>query len=142
MPHGLVAAALAYILWGVFPLYIKQVAQRAGAAEVVAHRSAWSLVFVFGLLLLVLRRAALAEGGAGGRRARWRVFAAQRPAAEPRTGWSTSGRSGHDRILDASLGYFINPLFNVLLGVVFLHERPRPRAVGGGGASPRPACCG
>ena len=49
MPQGLIAAALAYILWGLFPLYIKQVSH-VSAAEVVAHRSAWSLVFVFALL--------------------------------------------------------------------------------------------
>ena len=50
MPSGPLAAALAYILWGLFPLYIKQVAQ-VPALEIVLHRSAWSLLFVFGLLL-------------------------------------------------------------------------------------------
>lgn len=123
MPQGLIAAALAYILWGVFPLYIKQVAH-VSAAEVVAHRSAWSLVFVFALLLWWRRtawlKAALADPKV------LKVFAGSALLLALNWGlyvWAVNA----GRILDASLGYFINPLFNVLLGVVFLRERPRPR---------------
>ncbi len=123
MPQGLIAAALAYMLWGVFPLYIKQVAH-VSAAEVVAHRSAWSLVFVFALLLWWRRtawlKAALADPKV------LKVFAGSALLLALNWGlyvWAVNA----GRILDASLGYFINPLFNVLLGVVFLHERPRPR---------------
>ena len=47
MPSGPVAAAIAYILWGLFPLYIKQI-DHLPALEIVLHRSAWSLVFVLG----------------------------------------------------------------------------------------------
>jgi chloramphenicol-sensitive protein RarD len=122
MPSGPLAAAIAYILWGIFPLYIKQVAQ-VPALEIVAHRSAWSLLFVFGLLA-VLRR-----------------FAWLRPVLrQPRTlaifALSALLLAGNwllyvwavntDRVLDASLGYFINPLVNVVLGYAVLHERPRP----------------
>lgn len=123
MPQGLIAAALAYILWGVFPLCIKQVAH-VSAAEVVAHRSAWSLVFVFALLLWWRRtawlKAALADPKV------LKVFAGSALLLALNWGlyvWAVNA----GRILDASLGYFINPLFNVLLGVVFLRERPRPR---------------
>jgi len=122
MPSGPVAAAIAYILWGLFPLYIKQI-DHLPALEIVLHRSAWSLVFVLGLLVVLRRFAwlgpvlrqprtlalfllsALLLGG------NWLLYV-----------WSVNT----GRVLDASLGYFINPLVNVLLGYAVLHERPRP----------------
>ena len=122
MPHGLIAAALAYALWGIFPIYIKQIAH-VDAVQVVAHRSLWSLLFVFGLLAawkrLAWLKAALADGHT------LRVFAASAALLGLNWGvyvWAVSA----GRIVDASLGYFINPLVNVLLGVWLLHERPRP----------------
>jgi hypothetical protein len=54
LPTGPAFAAAAYILWGVFPLYVKQVAM-VPALQVVAQRSFWSLVFVFALLALLGR---------------------------------------------------------------------------------------
>ncbi len=122
MPTGPLAAALAYILWGVFPLYIKQLTA-VPALQVVAHRSWWSLVFVFGLLALTRRlgwlKAALAD------RHTLRVFAAS--AALLSANWLVYVWAvTHGRIVDASLGYFINPLVNVVLGVLVLGERPRP----------------
>lgn len=123
LPQGLIAAAAAYILWGLFPLYIKQVAH-VNAAEVVAHRSAWSLVFVFALLL-AWRRTAWLKAALTDRHV-LKVFAASALLLGLNWGlyvWAVSA----GRILDASLGYFINPLINVLLGVLVLHERPRPR---------------
>ena len=122
MPSGPLAAALAYILWGLFPLYIKLVAH-VPVLEIVLHRSLWALVFVLALLALrrqfgwlapVLRQprtlaifglSALLLGG------NWLLYV-----------WAVN----NGRVLDASLGYFINPLVNVLLGFVVLHERPRP----------------
>jgi chloramphenicol-sensitive protein RarD len=122
MPSGPLAAALAYILWGLFPLYIKQIVH-VPALEIVLHRSAWSLMFVFGLLVVLRRFAwmgpvlrqprtlavftlsALLLGG------NWLLYV-----------WAVNA----GRVLDASLGYFINPLINVVLGYVVLKERPRP----------------
>ena len=122
MPSGPLAAALAYILWGLFPLYIKQIVH-VPALEIVLHRSAWSLVFVLGLLVLLRRFAwmgpvlrqprtlavftlsALLLGG------NWLLYV-----------WAVNA----GRVLDASLGYFINPLINVVLGYFVLKERPRP----------------
>lgn len=122
LPPGLIAAALAYICWGLFPLYLKQVAH-VNAVEVVAHRSLWSLVFVFVLLAAWRRLAwwgpALRDGHT------LRVFAASALLLSLNWGlyvWAVAA----GRIVDASLGYFINPLFNVLLGVLVLKERPRP----------------
>lgn len=122
MSHGVAAAALAYILWGIFPLYIKQVAA-APALEIVAHRSVWCLVFMIALLAALKRFAWLREVMRQPRTlglftasalllsGNWMVYV-----------WAVN----HDRVLDASLGYFINPLVNVMLGYVVLHERPRP----------------
>ena len=122
MPSGPLAAALAYILWGLFPLYIKQI-EHIPALEIVLHRSAWSLVFM-AVLLLALRRVA------------WLRSALRQPRTLALFGLSAlllacnwllyvwAVNSG--RVLDASLGYFINPLINVLLGYAVLHERPRP----------------
>ncbi|WP_395699921.1 EamA family transporter RarD, partial [Aquabacterium sp.] len=122
MSNGPLYAAGAYILWGIFPIYIKQVAQ-ANALEVVAHRSVWSLVFMLVLLAVLKRFAWLREVMRQPRvlgvftlsalllSANWLVYV-----------WAVN----HDRLLDASLGYFINPLLNVMLGFLVLHERPRP----------------
>jgi chloramphenicol-sensitive protein RarD len=122
MPPGIAPAALAYVLWGLFPIYIKQVAD-VPALQVVAHRSWWSLIFVFGLLL-VLRRLAWLRAALGDLRT-VRVFALS--AALLSVNWLVYVWAvAHGRILDASLGYFINPLVNVLLGVAVLQERPRP----------------
>lgn len=122
MPSGALTAALAYILWGLFPLYIKQVEQ-VPALQIVLHRSAWSLVFVFALLVLL-------------RRFGWLPPVLRQPRTLAVFGLSALLLAGNwllyvwavnaGRVLDASLGYFINPLVNVVLGYAVLHERPRP----------------
>jgi chloramphenicol-sensitive protein RarD len=122
LSRGVVFARTAYLLWGVFPIYFKQV-QSVAPLEVLANRMLWSLVFVAGLLTVL-------------RGARWpRDLLRERPPL----GWFVLSalaislnwlifiwavNSGH--IVDASLGYFINPLLNVLVGALFLHERLRP----------------
>jgi len=119
---GVLAAALAYVMWGVFPLYIKQLGS-VPALEVVAHRSAWSLVLVLALLA-ALRRLAWLRDLVGQPRtlALFALSAALLSANWLLYVWAVNA----GRVLDASLGYFINPLVNVLLGVLVLHERPRP----------------
>lgn len=121
-PTGLLAAALSYALWGLFPLYFRQVAA-VPPFEIVLHRSVWSLAFV--LLILAVQR-------------HWGWVAAV--VRQPRTlgigllsalllttnwlvyVWAVN----HGRVMEASLGYFINPLVNVALGVLFLKETLRP----------------
>ena len=122
MNTGLLYALLAFTVWGLYPLYLLQVAS-VPPLEVVLHRSAWSLLFLL-LMLAVLRRWA------------WLGRLRQQPRQLALFGASTlllttnwvvyiyAVASGH--VLDASLGYFINPLVSVLLGVVVLHERLRP----------------
>ncbi|MEK8048699.1 EamA family transporter RarD [Ideonella sp. DXS22W] len=122
MHTGALAAALAYICWGLFPLYIKLLGA-VPALELVAHRSWWSLVLVLGVLAVQRRWAWLGPVLRSPRTlavfacsallltANWLLYV-----------WAVNA----DHVLDASLGYFINPLFNVLLGYAVLHERPRP----------------
>ena len=122
MPSGPLTAAIAYVLWGLFPLYIKQIEQ-VPALQIVLHRSAWSAVFVFGLLVLL-------------RRFGWLLPVLRQPRTLAVFSLSALLLGGNwllyvwavntGRVLDASLGYFINPLVNVVLGFAVLHERPRP----------------
>ena len=121
MPPGITFAALAYVLWGLFPLYFRQLAA-VPATEILVHRIVWSLVFV--LVLLTLRQ----QWAWLGKVLRQpRVLAAcALSALLLSTNWLTYVWAvSHDHVLDASLGYFITPLVNVLLGYTVLHERPR-----------------
>ncbi|RZL37784.1 MAG: EamA family transporter RarD [Rubrivivax sp.] len=103
-----------------FPLYFRQIAA-VPALQIVAHRTLWSLVFV-AVVLLVTRHLAWLRDVSG---ATWRRFAVS--AMLIAINWLTYVWAvGHGHVIDASLGYFINPLVNVALGFAVLHERPRP----------------
>lgn len=122
MNTGIVYAALAYLSWGLFPLYFRQVAA-VPALEVVLHRTLWSLVFVLALLAVRRQWAWMREVLRQPRVLGAFALSALLLAAN----WLTyvwAVNNGH--VVDASLGYFILPLVNVALGYVFLHERPRP----------------
>jgi chloramphenicol-sensitive protein RarD len=118
---GYLYGLAAYLLWGFFPLYFKLL-QPAGAVEILAHRVLWALAFL-GLILLAARRWGF-----------WRGLA-RRPAALAgiafasciiALNWGTYIYGVNtERIVETSLGYFINPLVTVLLGVLVLGERLR-----------------
>ena len=122
MNPGIVYATWAYIAWGLFPLYFRQVAD-VPALEVVVHRTLWALVVV--LSLLALRRQ---WGWLGVVIRQPRVLGAFALSAVLLSGnWLTYVWAVQNQhVVDASLGYFILPLVNVALGCVFLRERPRP----------------
>lgn len=119
--RGAWGAAVAYLIWGFLAVYWKQL-RALGAMEILAHRVVWSWAFLAGLLTLgrqwpvwwtALRHrptcsryvvAALLLG------LNWGIYI-----------WSVNS----NQIVEASLGYFINPLVSVLLGVMILHERLR-----------------
>ena len=115
---GVAYAAAAYLFWGLFPLYFHQLSGVA-APEILAHRIVWSAVF----LLLVIT--------AGGH---WREVRQQLLSRSNLSRLAVSGvcistnwliyvwavTSGH--VLDASLGYYINPLITIVLSVFFLRE--------------------
>lgn len=124
----------AYGLWGVFPLYFKLL-DRSGAFEVVLHRVLWSL-----LLCLAIVAAVRGWGRLGAvLRSRRQAGLLALAAALVFVNWTVyvyAVNSG--QVIEASLGYFVNPLVTVLLGVVVLHERLRPwqwAAVGVGAAA-------
>ncbi|WP_336959337.1 EamA family transporter RarD [Sphingobium aquiterrae] len=117
LPHGIAA----YLLWGLLPIYFKLLPD-VGAAEVVANRILWSLLLMAGILgatgaLREFRRNVrngpimLAMAGSAALIGiNWLVYI-----------WAV----GQGHILGASLGYFLNPLVNVALGVLVLKERLR-----------------
>lgn len=120
--RGIAFALAAYTMWGVFPVYLKSL-QSVPALEILAHRMLWSLAFVLGLLALRRQWSWIATVVRTPRTLRW--FVASAAVITVNWGvyiWAVNA----DRIVDASLGYFINPLVNVLIGAVFLHERLRP----------------
>ncbi|SHI37597.1 EamA-like transporter family protein [Vibrio aerogenes CECT 7868] len=119
--QGVIFAISAYLMWGIAPIYFKTI-QHVPPTEILCHRVIWSFVFLGILIhagkqwlnvrfifnnrkqLLFLTATSFLVGS------NWLLFI-----------WSVN----NDHMLDASLGYFINPLFNVLLGMVFLGERLR-----------------
>ncbi|MET3961348.1 chloramphenicol-sensitive protein RarD [Marmoricola sp. OAE513] len=119
--RGFLSGAAAYLLWGLFPLYWPLL-EPAGALEILSHRIAWSVITMTAVLLLTSRvpffRALLAD-----RRARALLVLA---AVVIAVNWGTYiWGVNHHRVVETSLGYFINPLVTVLMGVLILGERLR-----------------
>lgn len=112
----------AYLMWGLFPLFFPLL-KPATALEILAHRVLWTLVFVVGALL-VRRRWAWLRAIVRDRR-RLTILAIASVVIAVNWGvyiWAVN----HGHVVEAALGYYINPLVTVLLGVVLLHERLRP----------------
>lgn len=121
MNRGVLYAAGAYILWGFFPIYWKAL-QHVPATEILSHRMVWSLVLVAILLFLSRQREWIQQV----RQDRRIFFFYTTSAALLSINWLTyiwGVNAGF--VIETSLGYFINPLVSVLLGVVFLGERLR-----------------
>ncbi len=119
--EGLLLGVAAYGLWGTFPLYWPLL-EPAGPLEILAHRVLWS-VLTIGLLLGLRRRGAALLAIARDRRTRRLLLVA---AATITLNWAMfiyGVNSG--RVVETSLGYFINPLVTVAIGVVVLGERLR-----------------
>jgi chloramphenicol-sensitive protein RarD len=122
MRTGVLAAAGVYVLWGLLPIYWKTLAA-VPAPEIMSHRVVWSLPVV--LLLLAAQGQARRLGQTARRPATWLPFIAT--ASLLSVNWLTylwANNNGH--IIEASLGYFMNPLVNVLLATLFLREQLRP----------------
>jgi len=120
MRAGILSAALAFLCWGLFPIYFHAIGD-VPPLQILAHRMLWSLAFL--LIVLAFRR-------------QWKWLAQVR---QPRVFWSFVAsaillsanwlvyiwavKNGH--VIEASLGYFINPLVNIMLGYLLLKERMR-----------------
>jgi chloramphenicol-sensitive protein RarD len=119
MRKGVTLGIAAYVAWGLLPVYWKAV-EVVPTLEILSHRFVWSLVFVSGLLALRHRWSWLRGLG---RRSLVMLFGAGALLA---VNWGTYIWAVNDgRIVETALGYFINPLFNVVLGVAVLRERLR-----------------
>lgn len=119
---GLLNGIAAYGMWGLVPLFWPLL-KPAGAAEILAHRMVWSLVIV-GVALLVLRRWSWAGELL---RQPGRLGLVAVAAAVITVNWGVyiwAVNAGH--VVEASLGYFINPLVTIAMGVLLLKERLRP----------------
>jgi chloramphenicol-sensitive protein RarD len=119
--RGLVYGASAYLLWGLFPLYWPLL-EPAGPLEILAHRIVWSLIFVAIVLACTT--------GFGGVRTLLATPRQRNPlmlaAVVITVNWGVYiwGVNSH-HVVETSLGYFVNPLFTILLGVFVLGERLR-----------------
>jgi chloramphenicol-sensitive protein RarD len=118
---GVGAGLGAYLLWGVFPLYFPLL-EPAGGLEIVAHRVVWSLLFI-ALLLTVRRGWSQVRATVADRRSLLVLAAAAVLIAVNWLVYVYAVNSGH--VVEASLGYFINPLVSVVLGVAVFQERLR-----------------
>jgi chloramphenicol-sensitive protein RarD len=117
--RGVLYAASAYVIWGIIPIFWKYL-DHVGAVEIVVHRIVWTLIFALAALgawerlpklvsALTNRKALLALTASAIMIAlNWGVFI-----------WAVTA----DRIIETSLGYYINPLVSFVLGVAFLGER-------------------
>ena len=120
--RGTLYGAGAYLLWGLFPLYWPLLAP-SSPLEVLAHRVLWSLVVVV-VLLGVTRRVEQVRAAVRDRRRLAQIALA---AVVIAVNWGTYIYGvTNDRVVETSLGYFVNPIVTVLLGVVVLGERLRP----------------
>lgn len=124
--RGFVYAGMAYALWGVLPFYIKAL-DHVPAPEVVAHRVIWAVPVALAILIFLGRTADLRNAIRNPRM----LGMAMVTAALITANWGTyvwliqSGQT-----MDAALGYYVNPIFSVLLGALFLRERLSARQWG------------
>ncbi len=121
MRRGVLYGVAAYILWGLFPLYWPLL-KPSGAVEILAHRMVWSLVAVVAILA-VRRHWSWIKGLVAQPRKLGLLTLA---AVIITVNWGTyiyAVNTGH--VVEAALGYFINPLVSVVFGVVLLRERLR-----------------
>lgn len=118
---GLAYGAAAYAMWGLFPLYWPLL-EPSGAVEILAHRVAWSVV-TMAVLVVVLRRTRQLRAIVTTPRTALLLGVAAVVISFNWGGFIYGVNAG--RVVEVSLGYFINPLVTVLLGVVVLKERLR-----------------
>ncbi|MBE3120096.1 MAG: EamA family transporter RarD [Candidatus Atribacteria bacterium] len=121
MKKGIWYALGAYVIWGLFPVYWKLLAG-IPALQLLGHRIFWSFLLLFGIVL-VARQGKTFQAALN----RHVLLIYSAAAVLIAINWLTFVWAvGAGFIVEASLGYFINPLLSVLLGVVFLRERLRP----------------
>ncbi|MHB0988002.1 MAG: EamA family transporter RarD [Bellilinea sp.] len=121
MKKGVLFALAGYTIWGFFPLYFKTL-QAAPAFQIMAHRVVWSFLLL--TAILVFRKELKSMLAAATPRITLLYAIAGTLLAINWVTYVWGVNAGY--VVEASLGYFINPLVSVLLGVIFLQERLRP----------------
>ncbi len=119
---GLMAAAGAFAFWGVLPVYWKLL-QEVPAYEILCHRMSWSLLLTLALVFLTGRRAVFLQA----LKERQNLITFTITGLLLALNWMLfiwAVNAGF--IVEASLGYFINPLINVFFGMIFFQEKMRP----------------
>lgn len=119
--RGLLFAFAAYLLWGAFPIYFKLLSA-AGPFEIIGHRVLWTFLFCL-LAVVVWRQTSHLKEILADRRLFWGLTGAGVLVTVNWTIYVWGILNNH--VVDAALGYFINPLFTVALAVLVLHERLR-----------------
>lgn len=116
-PVGL--AVLAYVLWGLFPIYWKQLIH-VDAVEVLAHRVLWSVPFAGAVVLIQGRLAALRQIFSN----RQHLLILSVTSCLISVNWGVYiWAMGQDKVVEASMGYFLSPLMSVAIGLVVFGEK-------------------
>lgn len=119
LPEGLIAGTFAYLCWGFFPVYFKMTAE-VGPLEVLAHRVVWSLPF--GLLIIWFRNQWQEIGKAF--KSKKVLYLLTISAFSMTVNWGVYIWAVQDsHVFQASLGYYINPLMYMMVGVIFFGEK-------------------
>ncbi len=117
---GIIYAILAFVFWGLVPIYFKLV-KSVSPAEILIHRIVWSVVFL-SILVVATKQVSILKSILRDKQkikilfltsilvsSNWLIFI-----------WAVT----NDKITEASLGYYINPIVNVVLGIIFFKEKP------------------
>ena len=121
MKKGILYAIGAYLMWGLFPLYWKQL-ETISALQLIGHRIAWSFILLI-IVVFVTRQWKDFRSALNSKTIRIYLIAALLISVN----WFTYVWAVNNGfVVETSLGYYINPLFSVLLGVIVFRERLRP----------------
>jgi len=119
--QGVLLAIAAYFIWGIAPVYFKFI-YYVPAVEILTHRVVWSFFFMLALISLCRQWPQVKKACKN----RKKILALALTALLIGSNWLLFiWAVNHNHMLEASLGYFVNPLVNVLLGMIFLGERFR-----------------
>jgi len=120
---GIIYGALSYVLWGIAPIYWKLLTH-VNALEILSHRVLWSFVFMITLLAVTKKFQKLLEYIRTLYKNRWKFLALLIASLLMSANWGIFIWAVNDgRILETSLGYYINPLISIVLGITVLKEK-------------------
>ncbi|MCM3599223.1 EamA family transporter RarD [Robertmurraya korlensis] len=124
--QGVLYAGLSYLIWGILPIYWKLL-EHVNAEDILANRIFWSFVFMMVVLFFSQKLGDLLTVLKGFRQNRKEMYALIIASLLISTNWFIYiWAVNHHHMIEASLGYYINPLVSVLLGVIFLKEKLSP----------------